>query len=122
MFEQTYEYGWVRYGLSRPPLKMSMLSTVVRHTPDYLTSRGFVEVQGFGKDQIVKLKPAKLDALGQWDSFMPVELFLWDSTNSRYGQWPLDVVLGWLSHPDATTGEFHDTGMYHAIPASVMFP
>lgn len=84
VFEEVHNAAWIRYGLNRPPLRMSSLSPFVRYTPDYLTSTSFVEVQGVGRDRKLKLKYEKKDALDDWDYQFPVELFVWDKTMSRF--------------------------------------
>lgn len=84
MFEQVHPKGWVRWGLDRPNLKVSALPVKIRYAPDYLTSDGFVEVMGVGRDQILKLKVEKLCCLWQWHAEMPTNLFIWDSKNKRY--------------------------------------
>jgi len=85
MFEQVYPRGFVRYGLNRPPISVGKLSLKIRYTPDYLTSSSLVEVQGFGRDQLVKVKLEKEQALHLWNADMPTQFFLWDRTNKRYG-------------------------------------
>lgn len=94
IFEQTHKLNWVRTGLNRPPLQMSQLSLAVRYMPDYLTSRCWVEVQGCGRDKVVRIKAEKIEALLEWSSLdHPVEFFFWDTTNKRHCQVPLaDVV------------------------------
>ena len=62
VFERVARYGWVRYGLNRPPLQMHRLPARIRYTPDYLMSNKFIEVQGLGRDQKLKLK---LDKIGR---------------------------------------------------------
>jgi hypothetical protein len=85
VFEDVYPQGFVRFGLNRPPIQMGALPPKVRYTPDYLTSKGFVEVQGLGQDRIFKIKHEKLDALFLWHSDFRADLFLWDRTAKRYG-------------------------------------
>jgi hypothetical protein len=85
VFEATYPQGWCRWGIDRPPIQVAKVPAFVRFAPDYLTSKGFVEVQGFGKDQKIKLKHAKYDALNEWHGIFRVDLFFYDSHNSRYG-------------------------------------
>jgi hypothetical protein len=80
----TTKRGYVRWGLNRPPLKVGMLPKRIRYAPDYLTTKSFVEVQGFGNDQLLKLKVEKLDCMAWWNTVHPVELFVWDSKNERY--------------------------------------
>lgn len=84
VFESTYPEGWARYGISRPPVNLTNVPAFVRYTPDYLTAKGLVEVQGFGRDQMLKVKVDKLEALVEWtfyDPDFPVHLFLYDSVN-----------------------------------------
>ena len=75
--------GYVRFGLDRPPIHVHRLPAFIRYTPDYLTTKSLVEVQGFGRDQTLKLKIEKLAALGKWADIHPVKMFCWDSTNQR---------------------------------------
>lgn len=84
IFEEVHEKGWVRWGLNRPPIQVSALTTKIRYAPDYLTSDGFIEVMGVGRDQTLKLKIEKLLCLLQWHQEMDTRLFIWDSTNKRY--------------------------------------
>src|SRR6266498_2550714 len=75
-FEEVHQYGFVRWGLDRPPIQVHKLPKRIRFAPDYLTTHSFVEVQGFGKDQVIKLKLDKYDALRWWNVLHPVDLFL----------------------------------------------
>lgn len=72
------DYGFVRYGLNRPPIDMRMVPEKIRYTPDYLTNFGLVEVQGCGRDQLFKFKHEKLVALQSWNNDCPVSLWLYD--------------------------------------------
>jgi hypothetical protein len=83
-FEAVYPESWVRYGLNRPRIWLGDVPAFVRYTPDYLTARGLVEVQGFGRDQTVKLKAAKRAALLMWHALFDVDVFLWDSHHRRH--------------------------------------
>lgn len=118
IFEDVYPEGFARYGLSRPPVKVGELPAKFRFTPDYLTSKGLVEVQGFGRDQTVKLKLDKFSALGQWHADWRVDLFLWDSHKKRYGwlSWP--ALQGLIDEGCATLGYFHDPKAYLAFKAA----
>ena len=116
IFESVYPQGFVKTGLCRPPILMSALPPMIRHMPDYLTSKGWVEVQGFGRDQLGKFKVDKLASLHEWHQTFRVDFFLWDSKNRRHG---------WLRLPDlqqaiaAEAGElraYHDGPSYWAIP------
>lgn len=115
VFEEHYRQGWVRFGLNRPPLQMGALPPKIRYTPDYLTSKGLVEVQGFGRDQVAKFKRDKIEALLSWHRDFRVDFFLWDSTNRRYG---------WVRLPQLVTDfrkhhvlQFPEGTEYFAVPA-----
>jgi hypothetical protein len=97
MFEivsQETNFGIHRSGLNRPNFNMSRLPVMIRYTPDYLTEDSYVEVQGFGKDQLVKIKKEKLDALHAWDQHFATEMFLWDSVNRRWAF----IAIPWFTH------------------------
>lgn len=115
IFEASYAQGFVRYGLDRPPIHMASLPPFVRFTPDYLTARGAVEVQGFGRDQNAKFRREKLAALGQWHHLIRVDFFIWDSHNKRYG---------WVRLPDlerrlrmSQLRRFPEGNEYFEVPA-----
>lgn len=93
MFEQVWPRGWARTGLNRPPIQLHRLSLRTRYTPDYLTSYGYVEVQGFGRDRRLKLKHEKLSALNQWAADDKVMFFLWDSVERQWCTVDLDVLI-----------------------------
>lgn len=85
IFEATYPQGFVRFGLNRPPINLANVPEKIRYSPDYLTGKGFVEVQGFGRDQTVKMKLCKWQAMWAWHADFRCDLFLWDTTNKRHG-------------------------------------
>jgi hypothetical protein len=84
------ELSYHRYGLDRPPLDLSRVPAFVRYTPDFLTSRCLIEVQGCGRDSTFKFKHDKLSALEEWYSQFPVKLFLWNKTSDQI--WLVDVM------------------------------
>lgn len=93
IFETVYRNNWVRTGLNRPPLQMHALAVPVRYMPDYLTSKSWVEVQGCGRDKVIRIKAEKLNSLAEWLKLgHPVDMFFWDTTNKRYTQVSLDDV------------------------------
>jgi hypothetical protein len=99
VFEAVYPQGWARYGINRPPIQLANVPAFVRYTPDYLTSKGLIEVQGFGRDQTFKLKDDKYEALRQWQAIFRVDIFVWDSTHKRYGYVRLnDFMEAWEQH------------------------
>lgn len=116
VFEETYSQGWVRLGLNRPPLNMGMLPPFIRFMPDYLTSKGLVEVQGFGRDQTAKFKLKKIGALLEWQDHFRVDFFVWDSHNQRYGWVRLPELWAALETAEVRVFE-NDGNEYFAVPA-----
>ena len=118
-FETTFKKGFIRYGLNRPPLKMSSLPLTIRHTPDYLTSSHLVEVQGIGKDQKLKLKLDKYDALDWWHKVHPLLFFVYDSFNDRV------ITLEWGTLKklcrNANIEKFPEGKEYYEVPADVLW-
>lgn len=113
--------GWVRFGLNRPPLRMSSLPTRLRYTPDYLCSDGFYEVQGFGRKQTLQLKIEKWSCLNYWNTLHPVHLYIYDSHKDRERVVSLDRVQHWLDNDQVTIGQFPEPKAYFAVPAKVVF-
>lgn len=113
-FEETYENGWARFGLNRPNVKVGMLPPMIRHAPDYLTSHGFVEAMGVGRDRILKLKIDKALAIQQWHQIFPVRMFLWDSKKkeSRMLEWE----ELWPILPTFPIEHFPEGKAYWAVP------
>lgn len=107
VFEAVYPEGFVKYGLSRPPIHLASVPPFIRFTPDYLTAKGLVEVQGLGRDRTFKLKISKWTALEEWASHFRVDLFVWDRTDSRYGFIRLHE-LSWALDEDGEWGAFDD--------------
>lgn len=116
IFESVYPAGFVRTGLNRPPLNMQQLPPFIRFTPDFLTTRGLVEVQGHGKDGIAKFKVAKLTALSTWHHLFRVDFFLWDKTQRQYGWLRLPDLLKAVTLDMERTFE-NDGNKYFAFPA-----
>ena len=115
-FEEWSKNNFVRYGLNRPPLATWRLPERIRFTPDYLTTNCLVEVQGFGKKQIIHMKPDKWEALLWWDrTVMPVELFLYDSHNDRQLMFPIKKLRPFVDN--AEIGTFPEGNKYYAIKA-----
>lgn len=112
-FESEYENGWERFGLNRPNVNVSMLPVMVRHAPDYVTSHGFVEVMGVGRDRILKLKIDKALALQQWHQIFPVRLFVWDSKKKKTRI--LEWTELWPSLPNYPIEQFAEGKAYWAV-------
>lgn len=112
---------FVRYGLNRPPISMSRLSARLRYTPDYLCHNRLIEVQGIGRDQTVKLKLDKFNALHWWNDAHPVELYVWDSKNKRSCLVTLRALDKLLDDGVGELRRFHEGKSYFAFPASALF-
>jgi|TARA_R110002051_G_scaffold46642_4_gene93222 hypothetical protein len=116
VFEGWCGVNYVRYGLNRPPLAMWKLPLRIRHTPDYLTSDYLVEVQGFGRKQIVQMKLDKWKSLLWWDrNVMPVRLFLHDSHNDRQLMFPIKKLRPLIDN--AEVRKFPEGNEYYALSA-----
>lgn len=108
-----------RLGLNRPAWRVHDMPTdEMKCTPDFMLSDRLVEVMGFGKDGLLKLKHMKADALGNWLAIGPVTLWVWDSSTHRCWEAHVDewVDACW-SH--GVVRHFHDNGQpYHELPVS----
>lgn len=120
VFETVWPAAWVRFGLNRPPLQMSSLPEMLRHSPDYLTSKCFVEVAGFGTDQVFKWKDVKQVSLLSWNDIFDTRVFIFDSKNKRYGDCSIEELGSVLRKKQVTSAAFHDGPTYKAIPADVL--
>jgi hypothetical protein len=117
---EVHPTNLVRWGLDRPPLQVGKLPKRIRYAPDFLASDVFIECQGVGRDQVIKLKWEKLSCLYFWDQVHPVQLFFWDSHRKRHTYVPLRVI-GDLVNEVAELGHFHEGVAFFALPASVVF-
>jgi hypothetical protein len=109
-----------RTGWNRPSIRPSDLPTRLRYMPDYCLGRGYIEVQGFGKDQIFKVKLEKLNSLHYWNALHPVTLYVWDSFNERecfVGLAAFDNLLG----PETLIKRFPEGKTYLAVPGDLLF-
>ncbi len=93
VFESVYPESWCRYGLNRPNIYLGDVPAFVRHTPDYLTAKGLVEVGGFGADGTYKFKIEKAEALMAWHQLWRTDLFLYDSKLKQYGWVRLPEII-----------------------------
>lgn len=105
-----YDLGYTRYGLLRPNLDMRELPAEIRYTPDYVTEYGFVEVQGCGKDGMLKFKHDKLEALKWWDKIYPVTFWLWSQTAGLSTQCGLLEVID--RSVDEVYADYRTDGMF----------
>lgn len=123
VFEAVWPDRWVRAGWNRPtdgrtgkPLPMSDLGDMERYRPDYLSERRYIEVQGFGNDQIAKFKLDKLGALAWWNKNLPVHWFLYDSANKCWATIPFENIPR-LCTPAKERFFENDGNRYYAITA-----
>lgn len=112
---------YVRFGLNRPPLNVGALPTRVRYSPDYLTSTGFVECQGFGRKQQVMLKVEKLGSLLWWNDLFPTSLFLSDSHKKRTVEVPILAVTKLIDSGASTLDYFPEGKAFFSIPAQAVW-
>lgn len=120
-FEEQSTVNYVRWGLQRPPLNMRMLPARVRYAPDYLTSSCFVEAQGFGRDNTLKLKIDKYNALHWWRDVHPVDLFVWDSHRKRSARLSLLALDELVRDGHARIEAFPEGKSYFAIDGESVF-
>lgn len=83
-FEATHTEPFARWGLNRPDFPVRLLPAEVRYAPDYVTADRFIEVQGCGKDQTLKIKLDKYIAWHHWAKLMPLWLWIWDAHNGTF--------------------------------------
>lgn len=112
--------GFCRYGLDRPPIQVGRLPHFVRFTPDYLMTKRFVEVQGFGRDQLFKLKDEKLVALEQWSKVHPVSLFAWNRTNQTRLMVDLGELTALVINDEVPMGKFPEGKPYFEFSAAIL--
>lgn len=120
-FEATSAEPFVRSGLNRPPFELWKLPLCERYRPDYLTASGYVEVQGFGRKQVMALKQDKLAALKWWNDIFPVFLFVFDSLHARHTLATMEEVEGWCHDEQTDMGLFPEGKPYYAISSSLIF-
>lgn len=118
---RLHRLGLNRIWLNGKNLTLRYMTLGQRYTPDFLALDAFVECMGIGRDQTLKIKTEKLDALRDWDEYIgPVRLFVYDSKNGRY--WD-DQVDNWNQQicQHASRGTFSEGKPYHALLAD-FFP
>ena len=112
--------GYARYGLDRPRIAVHRLPDHIRYTPDFVCTNQLVEVQGFGRDQTLKDKKTKLNALVLWNQFHPTSMFVWDRTNERRFLVTVQQLIVAAHHPDMETHRFPEGHEYYAFPADLL--
>ena len=120
VFEDVAPFGSsIRFGLNRPPFKVGKLTPEQRSAPDYLSGTGFfVEVQGCGRDNILKVKLEKWNALKAWNKHIgEVRFFFWNGNLSEWVAMSWDAVSKLVTKAKRTDGvqEFNDGNEYVGI-------
>lgn len=107
-----------RLGLNRPPWRVNDMPTeAMKATPDFMLKDRIVEVMGFGRDQLLKLKLFKAEALQAWNEIGPVHLWVWDSHTERCWDAPLGAWLD-ACWANGTIKKFPDNNReYHELHA-----
>lgn len=113
--------NFVRIGLDRPPLQVWKLPLRERYRPDFMTSDGYVEVQGFGKKQTMALKVEKYNVCQFWHQVFPLSFFIYDSFEDRFTFIPLRTIDGWIDNGRVQLRFFPEGKAYFEIPAHVIF-
>lgn len=90
-FEKAAPLGAaIRFGWDRPNVTMRHMSTAIKHLPDYYTGAGYlVEVVGCGRDDTLKFRTSKYEALQQWHRIQPVQVFVYNSSRKEF------VLIPW---------------------------
>jgi hypothetical protein len=102
-----YEIRWDRFGFNRPRSNMFKWPAYIRYTPDYITHDRLVEVKGCGRDGLAKIKNENIEALNSWNEWMPVWIFIWNSSEKRTAWFEITPqFLAWL--PQCESGKFPD--------------
>lgn len=124
IFDRVYPYGKVQFGLNRPPIHLASVPAFVRYTPDRLTAKSLVEIQGFGGDATFKLKKDKLAALLAWQeaSEWRVDLFVYDSKNNEYAWVRLADFVALTERPPTgvEVRSFPEGTAYWAVPKALL--
>lgn len=115
VFEEVYPLNWERNGLSRPRLDMKQLPERIRHQPDYLTTKGYVECKGIGRDQTLKIKVSEYSCMNYWNQLHPLELFVWDSSKKRWSCTPFGTIRQIIESGGSTLDSFPEGKAFFGI-------
>jgi len=114
-FERVWTGSYVRFGLNRPPLHMPSLPERVRHMPDYLTSKEFIECKGIGRDDTVKIKVGEWNCMNFWHQLHPLRIFIWSSHRFAWTIVGLEQVRSLIDDGFTTLSRYHDGKAYFAL-------
>ena len=94
---------------------MRLLPAEVRFAPDYVTADRFIEVQGVGKDQTLKIKLDKYIAWHHWSKLMPITIWIWDATHGTSLEVTLDRIDYLIGSGEGNWRQFPEGTAYLAI-------
>ena len=114
-FEATHTEPYARWGLNRPDIAVRKLPAEVRYAPDYVTETRFIEVQGVGKDQTLRIKLDKYIAWHHWSKLMPVSIWVWDASRSEHLCVSLDKIDYLVGSGNGDWRQFPEGTAYLAI-------
>ena len=114
-FERIFPDNYVRFGLNRPPLHMASLPERLRHMPDYLTSKGFIECKGIGRDDTVKLKVMEFSCMNFWHQIHPMRIFVWSSYRFAWTMLAFEQIRSLIDDGSATLDRYHDGKAYFGL-------
>lgn len=111
----------VRFGYDRPPFNVGKQHLWVKARPDFESEDAWYEVKGVGRDQLLKLRFDKLEALRFWQLMKPlgVIIWVWDSHNKRSTFVDLPTLENVLK--DCEIEAFPEGHRYYAVPAERIF-
>lgn len=112
--DRVHRLGLNRYWANGGRLHLGNMTLPMRYAPDRMVDDALVECMGIGRDQTLKLKDEKLEALQAWTNIGPVRLFVYDSKNHRYWLAGLHRWL-WMIEDFGVDAEFHDGKAYKGL-------
>lgn len=114
VFEAVWPKAHISYGLDRAPIGVHKWPIKWRYAPDLADSDGLIELQGFGRDRLLKIKDDKRQALNAWREEGLVRFFVWDRTEKRWAIEDWRVLDSLLDYPHVI-GQYHDGPKYGAL-------
>lgn len=124
VFEAVWPKNWIRYGLDRAPISTKKWPDKWVMKPDCADSDGLIEVQGFGKDRLLKIKDRKRAALTDWywdlqeadNTQASLRFFVWDRFASCWTVQDWSVIDVLLDTPYLRAA-YHEGNTYGALHA-----
>lgn len=90
------------------------------HMPDYFDGEQWYEIQGCGRDQMIKLKVNKLEDQRQWQGFTeyPVMYWFYDSHNKASTAMSLTAINYLVTQEEFVLQTFPEGHQYWEMPTS----